>query len=66
LIAADDVAVDRFLAGTLSFTGIAELCAHAVKKFGDGAAPDLPELLALDTEVRAWAATATPAGASRN
>ncbi len=65
LIAADDVAVDRFLAGTLPFTGIAGLCADAVSRFGDGPAPDLPELLALDTEVRAWAATATYAGASR-
>ncbi len=66
LIAADDVAVDRFLKGTLSFTGIVELCAEAVKRFGDGAAPDLPELLSLDTEVRSWAATATYAGASRH
>ena len=65
LIAADDVAVDRFLAGSLSFTGIAELCADAVTRFGDGGAPELPELQALDDEVRAWAATATPAGASR-
>jgi 1-deoxy-D-xylulose-5-phosphate reductoisomerase len=65
LIAADGVAVDRFLAGTLSFTGIAALCADAVAHFGDGSAPELPELLALDAEVRRWAATATPAGASR-
>jgi 1-deoxy-D-xylulose-5-phosphate reductoisomerase len=66
LIAADDVAVDRFLKGTLSFTGIAELCADAVTRFGAGAAPELPELLSLDTEVRSWAATATPTGASRH
>jgi 1-deoxy-D-xylulose-5-phosphate reductoisomerase len=66
LIAADDVAVDRFLAGTLPFTGIAELCADAVTRFGGGAAPELPELLALDAEVRGWAATATPAGTSRH
>jgi 1-deoxy-D-xylulose 5-phosphate reductoisomerase len=66
LIAADDIAVDRFLAGTLSFTGIAELCADAIARFGDGAAPELPELLALDAEVRGWAATATPAAASRH
>ena len=52
------------MSGTLSFTGIAELCADAVARFGDGAAPALPELLALDNEVRAWAATATPAQAS--
>lgn len=65
LIAADDIAVDRFMSGSLRFTGIADLCADAVARFGTGPAPDLPELLALDTEVRAWAATATPAGASR-
>lgn len=65
LIAADDIAVGRFLAGTLPFTGIAQLCADAVIRFGDGAAPDLAELLVLDTEVRAWAATATYVGASR-
>lgn len=65
LIAADDIAVDRFLAGTLSFTGIADLCGDAVARFGDGDAPALPELLALDAEVRGWAATAAPAGASR-
>jgi 1-deoxy-D-xylulose-5-phosphate reductoisomerase len=66
LIAADDIAVERFLAGTLSFNGIADLCADAVTRFGDGTAPDLPELLALDNEVRVWAATAAYAGASRS
>jgi 1-deoxy-D-xylulose-5-phosphate reductoisomerase len=65
LIAADDIAVDRFLGGNLTFTGIADLCADAVARFGHGAAPDLPELLALDAEVRAWAATAAPAQTSR-
>jgi len=65
LIAADDIAVDRFLGGRLTFPGIADLCADAVARFGDGPAPDLPELLALDAEVRAWAATATPAQTSR-
>jgi 1-deoxy-D-xylulose-5-phosphate reductoisomerase len=64
LIAADDVAVDRFLGGTLGFTGIASLCADAMARFGDGPAPDLPQLLELDAEVRAWAATAAAAGAS--
>ncbi|HUP83384.1 MAG TPA: 1-deoxy-D-xylulose-5-phosphate reductoisomerase [Candidatus Limnocylindria bacterium] len=65
LIAADDVAVERFLNGSLTFTGIADLCADAVARFGNGDAPQLAELLALDAEVRVWAATATPAGASR-
>lgn len=66
LIAADDVAVERFLEGSLGFTGIADLCADAMARYGDGPAPDLDELIALDAEVRAWAATATPAGASRH
>ncbi len=59
LIAADDVAVDRFLAGTLDFPGIARLCELAVTRFGDGPAPDLDELLALDHEVRDFARSAT-------
>ncbi len=66
LIAADDVAVERFLAGTLGFGQIADVCADAVARFGSGPAPDLDELIALDAEVRAWAATAVPAGASRH
>jgi 1-deoxy-D-xylulose-5-phosphate reductoisomerase len=64
LIAADDVAVERFLGGSLSFNGIAALCADAVDRFGAGPSPDLDELIALDTEVRGWAETATPVGAS--
>ena len=65
LIAADDIAVDRFMNGSLDFPGIATLCADAVARFGDGPAPDLDELLELDAEVRAWAAaTITTAGAS--
>jgi 1-deoxy-D-xylulose-5-phosphate reductoisomerase len=67
LIAADDVAVGRFMNGTLDFVGIATLCADAIDRFGDGPAPDLDELIALDAEVRAWAtaATITRVGASR-
>jgi 1-deoxy-D-xylulose-5-phosphate reductoisomerase len=64
LIAADDVAVERFLGGSLGFGQIAGLCADAIDRFGDGPAPDLDELIALDAEVRAWSATATPFGAS--
>jgi 1-deoxy-D-xylulose-5-phosphate reductoisomerase len=68
LIAADDVAVDRFLAGSLGFGGIAELCHDAVKRFGASAPqqPNLDELISLDEDVRAWAETAQPAGASRS
>jgi 1-deoxy-D-xylulose-5-phosphate reductoisomerase len=59
LIAADDVAVGRFLDGSLGFTGIPALLGAAVERFGTGAdqAPDVDALIALDAEVRAWAAT---------
>ncbi len=55
LIAADEVAVERFLAGSLGFTGIARLLEAAVERFGESAdqAPDLESLVALDAEVRA-------------
>ena len=56
LIAADEVAVARFLAGTLDFPGIPRLLEAAVERFGAGGPtqPDLDELVALDAEVRAW------------
>jgi len=58
LIAADDVAVHRFLDGSLAFSGIPSLAAAAVERYGSGADPDLPELIALDAEVRSWASGA--------
>jgi 1-deoxy-D-xylulose-5-phosphate reductoisomerase len=59
LIAADDVAVSRFLGGTLGFDGIPKLLAAAVERFGDGPdqAPDVETLVALDAELRAAFAT---------
>jgi 1-deoxy-D-xylulose-5-phosphate reductoisomerase len=58
LIAADDVAVARFLAGTLDFPGIPSLLEAAVERFGGGAQePDVEALVALDAEVRAAFAT---------
>jgi 1-deoxy-D-xylulose-5-phosphate reductoisomerase len=61
LIAADEVAVGRFLDGSLGFDGIPRLLAAAVDRFGGGAdqVPDLASLIALDAEVRAFAATAS-------
>ena len=55
LIAADDVAVARFLDGTLDFPGVPRLLEAAVARFGtrSGPDPDLDELVALDREVRA-------------
>jgi 1-deoxy-D-xylulose-5-phosphate reductoisomerase len=59
LIAADEVAVERFLAGSLEFTGIPRLLEAAVERYGESAdqAPDLEALVALDAEVRAAYAT---------
>ena len=54
LIAADEVAVRRFLDGTLDFPGIPALVEAAVQRFGDGPVPGLDDLIALDGEVRAW------------
>jgi 1-deoxy-D-xylulose-5-phosphate reductoisomerase len=55
LIAADEVAVARFLDGTLDFPGIPRLLEAAVARFGEGAdqAPDVPALVELDRVVRA-------------
>lgn len=55
LIAADDVAVERFLAGSLEFTGIPRLLEDAVARFGTAGGPDpsIDEIEALDRAVRA-------------
>jgi 1-deoxy-D-xylulose-5-phosphate reductoisomerase len=56
LIAGDDVAVGRFLGGTLAFTDIPRLLEAAVERFGGPSStddPDLDALVAIDAEVRA-------------
>jgi 1-deoxy-D-xylulose-5-phosphate reductoisomerase len=59
LIAADEVAVARFLEGSLDFPGIPLLLEAAVTRYGEGPdqAPDVGTLIALDAEVRAAFAT---------
>ena len=54
LIAADEVAVARFLAGTLDFPGIPRLLVDAVTRFGEGPdqTPGYDDLVSLDREVR--------------
>ncbi len=66
LIAADDVAVERFLAGSLAFDGIPRLLEAAIDRFGTtGAAePDVDALIALDAEVRAAFASGPIGGAA--
>jgi 1-deoxy-D-xylulose-5-phosphate reductoisomerase len=67
LIAADEVAVARFLDGTLDFPGIPALLTAAVTRFGgEGSqAPALDDVIAIDAEVRASFATWTPEPAPR-
>jgi 1-deoxy-D-xylulose-5-phosphate reductoisomerase len=64
LIAADEVAVARFLDGTLDFPGIPRLLEAAVERFGGGSdqAPALDDLVDLDAAVRR--AFQRPTGAS--
>jgi len=65
LIAADEVAVARFLEGSLEFPAIWRLAEAAVDRFGgsaDAAPPSLDEVIALDGEVRAFCAAADRRG----
>jgi 1-deoxy-D-xylulose-5-phosphate reductoisomerase len=57
LIAADEVAVARFLDGTLDFNGIPRLLAAAIERFGagDSVEPDLDQLVAIETDVHHFA-----------
>jgi 1-deoxy-D-xylulose-5-phosphate reductoisomerase len=59
LIAADDVAVARFLDGTLDFPGIPRLLEAAVSRFGGGGdlLPDVDALVPLDAQLRSPFAT---------
>ena len=66
LIAADDVAVARFLEGSITFADIPRLLAAAVERYGvaGGPEPDVDGLIALDREVRAAFATGPIGGAA--
>lgn len=57
LISADEVAVARFLAGSLDFNGIARVLEAAVSRFGTAGSqePSLAEIVTLDAEVRSFA-----------
>jgi len=59
-IAADELAVERFLAGTLEFAAIPHLLEEGVRRFGEGAdqVPSAPALIELHAEVRATFAEA--------
>ena len=64
LIAADDVAVTRFLAGEMRFGGIPALIEAALTQFAHAASPrDAADVLALDEEVRTFARSWRPSAA---
>jgi len=65
LIAADDVAVERYLVGSLPFNGIVRLVESALARFGSDAEPQLAELEGIDAEVRAWARKTAASQAAR-
>jgi 1-deoxy-D-xylulose-5-phosphate reductoisomerase len=52
LNAADEVAVEAFLAGRIAFPAIAETIASAVDRWGSSDEPDLDGIIGLDAEVR--------------
>jgi len=63
VIAADEVAVARFLAGTLDFPGIPRLLEHAIGRYGSNAGePGLDDLEAVAAEIRATYATGPVGG----
>jgi 1-deoxy-D-xylulose-5-phosphate reductoisomerase len=65
LIVADEVAVARFLARTIDFTGIPRLLEDAVTRFGAGPSdPDVDTLVAMDREIRAAYSTGPLGGAA--
>lgn len=57
LNAANEVAVDAFLAGHIRFTDIARLNARALSQFASRSAVSLDDILALDQESRFYAKT---------
>ncbi|MCY7419673.1 MAG: 1-deoxy-D-xylulose-5-phosphate reductoisomerase [Chloroflexi bacterium] len=62
LISADEVAVERFLEGSITFPGMARLAAAAVERFGDGPELDVDDLIELDRDVRTWVRAADQDG----
>ncbi len=58
LNAADEVAVDAFLAGRIAFPAIADTIGSAVDRWGSSGEPDLDGIVALDAEVRSTLAEA--------
>ena len=48
----NEAAVDRFIRGELSFTGVSRCVEHVMKMMGDGAVSDMDALLSADAEAR--------------
>ena len=64
LNAANEVAVDAFLEGRIRFAAIAEIVGDALDHFSSESDPDLETILAMDDEVRRYAASSPAQPAS--
>lgn len=62
LSAADEVAVELFLNGKVSFYGMSDLVADAVRYFGQGKIRDLSDVLRMEREVKEYTLTKAQAG----
>lgn len=62
LSAADEVAVELFLNGKVSFYGMTDLVADAVQSFGRGKIHDLNDVLRMEREVKEYTLTKAQAG----
>jgi 1-deoxy-D-xylulose-5-phosphate reductoisomerase len=56
LSAANEVAVEAFLTGQISWCGIAEVCKHALDRHDAGAPSTVDDVIAADAEARRIAA----------
>ncbi|MGI9306318.1 MAG: 1-deoxy-D-xylulose-5-phosphate reductoisomerase [Gammaproteobacteria bacterium] len=56
LSAANETAVESFLAGNIKFTDIARICARALEKYGSAPGATLEDVRAADESARLWAA----------
>ena len=60
LATAGEVAVERFLSGSLRFTDIAECVEAALKRVPDGEPASIGDVLAVDADIRAFVKTIKP------
>ena len=60
LNAANEVAVDAFLAGRLAFTGISEVCRSVLERIGSGTVRCMQDVFEADSAARRQAVALIP------